>query len=170
VDDRYLIACQEVGVQAKPAVLKAVKSVENGANSLPLDFTHGFFLGNRGAHALFLAMEVEEADKTSELRELRTLDLQSQGIGNEAAMAIANFMPRCPRLRALNLSRNNISETGLQRLLEEVRVHPALDSFNIEENPIPSWQRVMLKELLRSRNDDPWQSNPAPRLLMPQAV
>merc|ERR1711879_851698 len=94
-------------------------------------------------------------DVVSELRDLRTLDLHGQGIGNEGAAAMAHFLSRCPRLRVMNLSKNHISETGLQKLMEEVKVHPSLDIPNIDMNPVPSWQRLRLKQLLEYRRDGP---------------
>jgi hypothetical protein len=156
VDDRYLHACSELKIYSKPTVLKALRAVECGGSSLPPEFSHGSYLGDRGIQALCQALVGDDShDVVSELRDLRTLDLHGQGIGNEAAGALAHFLSRCPRLRVMNLSKNQISETGLQKLMEEVKVHPSLDILNIDMNPVPSWQRLRLKQLLEYRRDGP---------------
>merc|ERR1719326_2727113 len=154
VDDRYLNACAVLGLQSKPVVLKALRTVEQGAQSLPVTVTHGSYLGNRGGQALFLALAADSEDigvDMGELRELRNLDLQGQGLGNEAAIALASLLARCPRLRSVNLARNHISETGAMKLMYEIQTHPSLDMLNLDQNPVPSWIRVRLKEMLATR-------------------
>jgi len=153
VDDRYLHACSELGLHSKPMVLKALRAVEGGSSSLPPELTQGSYLGDRGAQAFFQTLAGDDCNEVNELRDMRTLDLHGQGIGNDAAAAVAQFLPRCPHLRVLNLSKNHISELGMQKLMEEVQVHPSLDVLNIDMNPVPSWQRVRLQELLQSRRD-----------------
>merc|ERR1711879_43596 len=62
VDERYMNACAVVGLQTKPAVLKVLRNVEQGAQALPLEFAHQSFLGNRGGQALFLALAADTED------------------------------------------------------------------------------------------------------------
>jgi hypothetical protein len=171
VDDRYMNACAVVGLQTKPAVLKVLRNVEQGAQALPVEFSHQSFLGNRGGQALFLALAADTEDigiEQSELRELRNLDFEGHGLGNEAAMALASLLPRCPRLRKVNLARNHISESGAMRLMDEIQMHPSLDTLIIDQNPVPSWLRVRLKDLLAARKEDPWHDTKTKRIIQEQ--
>jgi len=145
VYDRYINACNVVGCQAKPQVLKLMRALEDGATSMPIAWSHTAYLGNRGGQALFLALAANCDDigiETGPLKGLRMLDLQGQGLGNEAACALASLLPRCPQLRGLNLARNQISETGAQRLMDEIQVHSSMELLNLDQNPVPSWLRV----------------------------
>lgn len=159
VDDRYRNACSLLGLQTKPAIMKALRALEGGASGIPLDFAYQAYLGNRGGQAFFLALAAESDDigcEASELRELRTLELSGQGLGNEAADALSVLLQRCPRLRSVNLSRNHISEPGAQKLLQEIQLHPSLEIINLDRNPVPSWLRVQIKDVMAGRKDDPW--------------
>lgn len=156
-NERYENACKLVGCQSKPEVLKLLRTIEDGVQSMPTSFSHGSYLGNRGGQALFLALAANTediGDDSGPLQKLRSLDLQGQGLGNEAAVALSSLLSRCPHLRSVNLCRNHISETGAQKLLEEIRRHPSLDMLSLDQNPVPSWLRVRLKEALATRTDD----------------
>jgi hypothetical protein len=159
VDERYLNACTTLGLHSKQEVLKALRAVEEGEQSLSMEFRHKAYLGNRGGQAMFLALVSDSEDAGAdavELQGLCSLELQGQGLGNEAAIALASLLPRCPSLQSVNLARNHISETGVQTLLHVVQSHPSLESFNVEENPVPSWLRVRLKEVLSASKEDSW--------------
>jgi len=56
----------------------------------------------------------------------------------------------------VNLARNHISEHGAQKLLQEIQLHPSLEIINLDRNPVPSWLRVQIKEVMAERKDDPW--------------
>lgn len=172
VDERYQNACSMVGCQTKPGVLKLMRSIEDGAQSMPISFSHSSYLGNRGGQALFLALAASSEDvgiDSSQLDDLRNLDLQGQGLGNEAAIALSSLLPRCPQLRSVNLARNHISGTGAQCLMEEIRAHPSLDMMNLEQNPVPSWLRVRLKEVLAARTDTPASGSPRSKWTSPRS-
>jgi len=156
VDQRYQNACTFVGLHAKPMVLRALRMLEGGKESLPRDFSMQAYLGNRGAQALLLALaaDVEEDKELSDLNELRTLNFAGHGIGNEAADALCKLLPRCPRLQAVDLSRNHISEAGAHRLLEQVMLHPTIAAVKLDQNPVPSWLRLRLHEVVSKRNQD----------------
>lgn len=168
VYDRYINACNVVGCQAKPQVLKLMRALEDGATSMPIAWSHTAYLGNRGGQALFLALAANCDDigiETGPLKGLRMLDLQGQGLGNEAACALASLLPRCPQLRGLNLARNQISETGAQKLMDEIQVHSSMELLNLDQNPVPSWLRVKMKELMASRVDDCWHDQSTRKML-----
>jgi len=154
--ERLHRTCELLGLPPKPAVCRAFRMLENGRDALPQDFSGRTYLGNRNAQALFLALvrdideEAPEAE-TGLLKGLRSLELAGQGLGNDAALALAQLMPRCPGLCELNLARNHISETGALRLLQEATVHPSLVRVNLELNSVPSWVRVRLREVLAER-------------------
>lgn len=156
VDQRYQHACTFVGLHAKPMVVHALRQLEGGQQSLPHNFSMQAYLGNRGAQALLLALaaDMEEEKELHDLNELRTLNLAGHGIGNEAADALCKLMPRCPRLQAVDLSRNHISEAGAHRLLEEVMAHPCIASVKLDQNPVPSWLRLRLKQVVSTRKND----------------
>merc|ERR1712176_1470706 len=149
LDERYSSICTELGLAASPAACRALRVLGNGAEALPQDFAGRSYLGNRGAEALFLALISEngapasdEKQQSGPLLDLRSLDLAGQGLGNEAARALATFLPRCPKLGDLNLARNHISETGAQSLVQEVALHPGILKVTLEGNPVPSHIRV----------------------------
>lgn len=129
-----------------------------GGNKLPEDLTQTAYLGNRCAEALFLTFvsTVESAQDVpgasgSLLTELKELDLSGQGLANEAAKALAELISYCPKLRVLNLSRNNISKAGARAILAMVAAHPTLEQVNLDGNPMPSWIRVHVKEIMKTR-------------------
>merc|ERR1712113_606192 len=119
-------------------------------------------MGNRGAEALFLALTSSGSTSESESKghggavfaDLRNLDLAGQGLGNEAASALATLLPLCPRLTVLDISRNHISETGAHSIVTEVIKHQGLVRVNMEGNPVPSHLRLRLKDTLAARNKD----------------
>lgn len=164
-DRRYNSTCTRLGLQPKPDVLKAVRAIEQGAQSLPSEFSKVGCLGNRGGQAFFLALAADhDNDQAHELQELQNLDLQGHNLGNEAAIALCSMLERCSRLRSVNLARNHISETGAVKLLSGIQDHPHLDSVNIEENPIPSWLRVRFKEVMAGRQDSTYFDSGAKRM------
>eukprot|EP00927_Polykrikos_kofoidii_P059830 TRINITY_DN54953_c0_g1_i1.p1 TRINITY_DN54953_c0_g1~~TRINITY_DN54953_c0_g1_i1.p1 ORF type:complete len:492 (-),score=94.88 TRINITY_DN54953_c0_g1_i1:48-1442(-) len=153
-DSRYRDLCMELGLPASSLACRALSAIETGGASLPQDFRGRAYLGNRCAQALFvtlLAYLEARGAGYDQFRELKRLDFSSHGLANEAANALAKLLPRCPSLTELDLSRNNISETGAQPLLKEVAVHPGLIVVNLEMNPVPSWMRVHLRDCLYRR-------------------
>eukprot|EP00747_Dinoflagellata_sp_TGD_P029159 gnl/TRDRNA2_/TRDRNA2_133736_c0_seq1.p1 gnl/TRDRNA2_/TRDRNA2_133736_c0~~gnl/TRDRNA2_/TRDRNA2_133736_c0_seq1.p1 ORF type:complete len:443 (+),score=71.41 gnl/TRDRNA2_/TRDRNA2_133736_c0_seq1:70-1398(+) len=151
--DRYRSACQTLGLPASPLVYRTLRELDAGGEFALEDLAGRAYIGDRGAQALFVTLLEEDNDSIEGfgLRELRKLDFAGHGIGNGAAIALASLLPRCPGLRELNLSRNQISETGAQRLLQEVAVHPNLVRVSLEQNPAPSWIRVRMKQILEFR-------------------
>jgi len=159
-EESFRDMCCDIGLPASKLACKALTSLQAGAHALPQEFAGRAYLGNRCAQvwftALVNALEANEGGGgggAAMLRELKNLDLSGQGIGNEAALAFADLMPRCPQLCDLNLSRNNISDKGAHRLLKEVSSHPALLYVNLDGNPMPSWIRVHVKEDMRKRHE-----------------
>lgn len=135
-EERYRAACASLGVKCQEELCEALR---RGGRSFRLQKHQ--YLGNRGAQALLPGL--------SELQELRHLDLAGQGLGNEAAVCLAQQLPG--QLRELDLSRNQISEKGAQQLLAHIRHHPTLVRVSLDENPTPSWVRVKLRGILAER-------------------
>jgi len=161
VEAHYRQLCQKQKLRSSPAACRALQAIGLGEAELPKDIASLGYLGNRGAQALFLALascpqREDTGDGTTQgafavFEELRRLDLAGQGIANEAAFALAELVPRCPKLAHIDLSRNNVSEKAAHRLLQAVEAHPSIMEVKLEGNPVPSWLRVRLNTMLATR-------------------
>jgi len=155
-DERYDDMCHDLGLATSAQGHQTFQLLKMGSAALQTNLANRAYLGNRGAQAVFLALVSmssrgpQEADQC-DLQELRALDFSGQGLGNEAASALAALLPHCMKLGDLNLSRNRISETGAAKLLQVIQIHPHLVSVCLDSNPVPSWIRVRLKEILHER-------------------
>jgi len=87
------------------------------------------------------------------LTDLKRLELPGQGIAYEAVTALADILPQLPSLMLLDLSRNKITEKGALRLLQAIESHPALKDVKLDGNPVPSWIRVRLANMLSVREE-----------------
>lgn len=158
---QYKTLCQHMGVLENTQAHQLITLLVGGddfsmPHSLPKDIGNKAYLGNMGGHALFsaLAYGAEKADERGDpynAKELRDLNLAGQGLGNEATESLGDFLPYCPNLTHLDLSRNQISETGAHYLAQAVMSHPALQTLRIDANPMPSWLRVRLRHQLEAR-------------------
>merc|ERR1712093_963191 len=86
-----------------------------------------------------------------DLQDIEELDLAGHGVGNEAAEALADLLQYLPNLQGLNLARNSVSERGMHLLLPQIERHPTLVRVSVELNPVPSFLRVKLKEILTNK-------------------
>jgi len=157
VDDHYHQLCRDLRLPSSEAAARALQVIGLGGAELPKDLASKGYLGNRGAQALFLALascpaHSEDCRESGAIfQELRRLDLSGQGLGNEAALALAELLPKCPALQSMDVSRNHISEKAAQRLVQAVELHPTIEEVKIDANPIPSWLRIRLQSALRKR-------------------
>lgn len=151
---RYRSICENANLKANPRVCDELRKLDLG-ESVNLAFRENM-LGNRGARALFDAISVSApADghaSLSGLAGISHLDLRSQGLGNEAAAALCKLLPLCPGLSEVDLSWNNISETGAKSLVRTVGALETITQLNLDSNQVPSRIRVSLKHLLANRN------------------
>eukprot|EP00928_Gymnodinium_smaydae_P078106 TRINITY_DN6173_c0_g3_i1.p1 TRINITY_DN6173_c0_g3~~TRINITY_DN6173_c0_g3_i1.p1 ORF type:complete len:718 (-),score=193.29 TRINITY_DN6173_c0_g3_i1:63-2156(-) len=162
--ERFRELCTERGLRPSELACVALSAIAKGERKLPMEFNGRAYLGNRCAEALFETLAADlfapvdgfSQDDPAQMvphrvLDLRALDFSGQGLGNEAAVALAQLLPCCPTLQELNLARNNISEHGAHRLLKQIQKHPALDSVSLDRNPVPSWIRVRITETIAKR-------------------
>jgi len=162
IDERYKQLCRRMRLRVSPVACRALQTLGLGGEAMPKEFAGKGYLGNRGAKAVFLALgkgellgddagqppECESDFFEHGLKHLKRLDLVAQGIGNDAALALADALPQLPSLTALDVSRNHISKTGAHQLLLAIERHDALREVKIDGNPVPSWIRVRLAEVM----------------------
>lgn len=158
---QYRRICLALGLPPSPTACEALHVIDKGTAALPQALSGRAYLGNRGAQALFLALAASGADDErpdrdgvgGALAELRSLDFSGQGVGNEAAAALAALLPFCRNLGELTLSRNHISESGAKALFRAIEAHPALHTVSLDTNPVSSRIRVRLRQLLAARQE-----------------
>lgn len=155
---QYRDLCLDLGLPATTLACHALSVIGKGGRELPEEFSGRALLGNRCAEALFKTLAEALAGRTAGTYgiddiNLNRLDLGSQGLGNEAALALAQLLPHVPKLHELILSRNHISETGGLAIMRQVRVHPGLVCVCLDMNPVPSWIRVKIEDALSKRRE-----------------
>lgn len=153
VEERFRHICDSLALPASTFACHALTEIERGGHRLPEDFRGRGYLGNRCAEVLFDTLADVLESRGNVLGDLHRLDLAGQGLGNEAAAALARLLPRCPQLNELLLARNHISKTGAHILLEQIKEHPSIRQVTLEQNPMPSYIRVRVAEHLQSRSE-----------------
>ncbi|CAM45635.1 conserved hypothetical protein [Leishmania braziliensis MHOM/BR/75/M2904] len=80
---------------------------------------------------------LERLKGIDEDRSVETLLLGGLHLGNRGLVALAeSVLPRLYRLRRLDLSDNNVSDSALEPLLRSIRYHPSLEHLNLSHNPL----------------------------------
>lgn len=76
------------------------------------------------------------------------LDLSHMGIGNATALLLAEALDKIPYLQTLNLTDNNLDDTGLSAIITTASRHPTLEVLDISQNIMDDEASAALAEFL----------------------
>lgn len=77
-----------------------------------------------------------------------TINLAHMGIGNQMAIILADCIHQLPYLQVLNLSDNNLEDSGLSALLRSIKKHPTIEHLDISQNIIDDEAATALADFI----------------------
>ncbi|KAL7708323.1 calpain-like cysteine peptidase [Lotmaria passim] len=149
----YKKRCADLQCAANSAVVKLLSDIPDDFTSLTaLDLSRNF-VGTKGVIPLLDVVECATA--------IRSLDLRSQELGNEAVAIVCARLRRHPSLQRLNMSDNPITLAVATDLLELAKNNPVLQYICLERTLVrPSMVTAIEVQLEKNRQRAAGQVSP----------